>query len=395
MKSTWKLPIIFLAIIITSGLLGLVLPGLVRCCFKCTYSKHDIVAKIVHPQKKGKRIKEEYNRNEMLKSLATRITGEYGKGEDADARRISKLTRKREELIELNSSIHIPYEIKEHQYLNFSTAFWCFSYSVLLTLFYIVTPLHDRSDMPTKCSESQVLVWKVIIFVHFLLLVVVIWQLPGWARNFCTQQEESRIVFAHSNYDISPLSFWVEQSNIFIFSVFLACLWLKWFHLAIKSHRRETESNPSGGENREGPCRSVEMVFNEMRRKVSDAFHLWQLESVLISCIFVWGTFFYWDKVINVGDTRYYIEAIGFHALWAITWGIISIQFVQTWREWDNKRHKAIWKCANGEINLKAKREDVIKYLQALKPVSSISLLFSSVVAVGAFVAPLFELLFK
>jgi hypothetical protein len=124
------------------------------------------------------------------------------------------LTLRQAYFFELNSS-KPPVSIQPF-YQHIIMYFWPIMYSCLGFLIVCLKP-HVLMDKSWLRGQSLPLL-AVCIFMFNVSFI--------WLRNFGLQSiDQGRIVYAYSNYDVSPVSFLVQQFNFAIFSILLAILW--------------------------------------------------------------------------------------------------------------------------------------------------------------------------
>jgi hypothetical protein len=93
-------------------------------------------------------------------------------------------------------------------------------------------------------------------------------------------------------------------------------------------------------------------------------------------------------------DARYFGSAVTIHALWAFTWIIVSLPLIFTWQYWFGIRNRALTLVSLSESDAKEK-ELKVKALLELYPVSTWTVITSSIAGVVAFVLPLLQPLWK
>jgi hypothetical protein len=144
---------------------------------------------------------------------------------------LSQLSSLRQSYIAELKSSEPPISIQPF-YQHIIMYFWPIMYSCLGFLIFCLKP---RTLTGKSCLRAKSLpLLAVPIFVFNVSFI--------WIRNFGLHRlGQGRIIYAYSNYDVSPVSFVVQQFNFAIFSLLLAILWQQWSAASILT-RQDLES---------------------------------------------------------------------------------------------------------------------------------------------------------
>lgn len=96
--------------------------------------------------------------------------------------------------------------------------------------------------------------------------------------------------------------------------------------------------------------------------------------------------------VIKLGDLRYILPAVAIHALWGLSWAIISMPMAVTWKKWHKLRFAEV---ARAYQAVDDKSEARLALLEQLLPISPWNAALSGIAAVGSFLIPLLTPLLK
>src|SRR5205823_1763715 len=123
---------------------------------------------------------------------------------------------------------------------------------------------------------------------------------------------------------------------------------------------------------------------------VSDQVSRWQSHSLLLMVAFLPWSWFFWWSVTDLGDSRYIYTAILIHALWGISWLLLSLPLLYSWRAWSEYRLRLIGSTL-GQSKDEADRS--ITVLREIQPISHLQLAAGSIATMVSFLLPLFQLI--
>ncbi len=209
--------------------------------------------------------------------------------------------------------------------------------------------------------------------------VYILYRWPTWTRNLPQMQYVNRRVFSNGNWDISRLSFVVQEMQALLVCGMLVTLWMIWakfLPLWQRHMARHWAALKSNGD------------IDDCWRDIGDLFIHWQICSVLLAGAFVPYTFFFWTYVVDDHDKRYLPHALIMHALWGLTWMLLSLPLAWTWYQWKFRYRKF-------EISLSSVSDDDDgKKKEMSSPISQWNVLGSLLGAIIAFLFPLLKELF-
>ncbi|MCU0440659.1 MAG: hypothetical protein MUC49_22420 [Raineya sp.] len=185
--------------------------------------------------------------------------------------------------------------------LNF---IWLISHIVLLSLIFVV-----YRNFFSKILTLQNLL--VAICIHLMLHV------PIWIRNFSEIGRHGRKIYAFVNFDIDPISFFLQELRGISFALLLASFW-GIYHI-IFSNNQDYISQLN-------TIKDLKK-FNEVGLLTKKSFINWQRDIFLTIILFLPWTFFFWKNITFHTDSRYILTAIIFHFLWFLTLITITVPF--------------------------------------------------------------------
>jgi hypothetical protein len=244
-------------------------------------------------------------------------------------------------------------------YLNAMMFIWMNAYLSLGCLAFILSP--KREQRAVSISRSCITA---------ILGFYVLYQCPVWLRNFVLNNEGRR-VYSYANRDISAPNFWMQEINTLLVFILLALIWQRWIDYS--NELRVSWSHTT-------------TVSQELNDFVIHSFAQWQLSSFLLAMAFIYFTIEFWVLVIKLGDSRYVLPAVTIHALWGLSWVIISLPTAITWRNWHRLRFGEIARIYQ---DVDDKSEARLKLLDQLLPISPWNAAVSGIAAVGSFLIPL------
>lgn len=204
----------------------------------------------------------------------------------------------------------------------------------------------------------------------------------GWHDKLALSSlAEERKVHSWTNADISMLGWLCQEVNAFVVAVLLAMIW----RLSMTTDDREHDAaiwHPYAAANDREPSdlTSESRVVNPnvlgAASAVSALYGRLVICSILLCLGFLPYTQFFWRMVRDVGDDRYFAQAIIVHVLWVVTWIALASPFVRIWIRWESLR---------AQFYL----DEKLKALVDLQPVRRWHAAVSAIVAFGAALLPL------
>lgn len=243
----------------------------------------------------------------------------------------------------------------------------------LLASFLALT-LHIYATPPAPFNRK-----RIFAFVGFVIEAHFLWMGPNWARNFLFDNQE-RAIYSHVHYDISAACFLFQEVQVLVICILIAWSWSKWTSIA------DAASTELGAWSL---VVTNQDVVAERAEYAGGVFDLWQLHSVILACGFLPWTLFYWQLSIMHDDVRYYSSAFACHILWGISWWIISIPSIETLRNWNQFRNRAVAElvCQNG-VN-----PALFKFVSEASPITSLRVVIVGTASLIAFVLPFLNFL--
>jgi hypothetical protein len=255
-------------------------------------------------------------------------------------------------------------------YLNPQMVLWPAIYTTLGWLLLLLRP-RVRNARRTLAKPWQILALGSTTYVFY--------QWPLWLRNFVFNNQ-GRTVYAYPNFDIDRASFFVQELVIAGFCLMLAGVWLQWaqYYAITRRSSYVRHEDPIARALDPGSLARLARLFSE-----------WQVASVVLGCGFIFFTNFFWNLVAGYKDQRYVISALNAHVLWALTWIMISLPLITTWRSWHETRLAAIAELSRTE---EKKAETLLKLIQEARPFGQYASGAAALSAVASFLFPLLQL---
>jgi hypothetical protein len=163
------------------------------------------------------------------------------------------------------------------------------------------------------------------------IILYVLFMSTNWLRNFLFY-DEGRTIFSFVNFDLSPLSFFIQEFQAFVLSVMIAYYWMQLSHIH-KTSFDETTKWHAGSFSHEEDSETLR-IAGSASNFINKLIFRWQVSSVLIVCAFLPWTLFYWVNSVTYADSRYLISAVIFHMYWLITWVLCSVPLVWCFQRW-------------------------------------------------------------
>ncbi|HXO31988.1 MAG TPA: hypothetical protein VN901_06560 [Candidatus Acidoferrales bacterium] len=195
---------------------------------------------------------------------------------------------------------------------NWLLEIWIISYLGLLML------VSQWSSRP----ESRVN-WLRMVSLGLCLYIAFNWS--SWIRNFgLTEVANGRRVFSFVNWDISHASFALQELRVLGMMILLGLLWERYSgvcsHLEQELAIRSSRAISANG-----------LIDDEMLYR--NTLQSWQTTSIVLAVTFMpWG-YFYWRKIQEHHDIRYFPSAVTIQLIWLATWYLSSrpLLIVSTW----------------------------------------------------------------
>lgn len=178
--------------------------------------------------------------------------------------------------------------------------------------------------------------------------------------------DETRKLYSWSNLDVSVDGFIAQEVLAFLVAILLTLIWRRW-HL---ENLAVTRWSPAS---RDAHC---DESVRELSALVSRAFHCLLIASTALCCAFVPYAHFFWRMVKEMGDQRYFTQAVVVHLLWLATWLMVALPFGRLWLRWE-------------ETRLQILSDDTLKSLGELEPVSRTHAALSAAIALLTALYPL------
>jgi hypothetical protein len=266
----------------------------------------------------------------------------------------------REQLVTKLENHHPPVTVSGF-YGNATTYIWLITYIALGILVFIINP-----SFSLRGATSKILLLAILGHISF--------EWTNWIRNFILYRN-GRTVFSYVNYDVSPMSFFLQEFRVFGMMVMLAIVWKSWLKyydkmtLVIATWKNKA---------------TLSEDFGEQAIYVSDTFNKWQVASIALAGTFLPWTWFFWSSVTRLGDIRYVLQAIIVHLIWGGTWLVISTPLLTVLDGWARYKYKVL------SIARKQSNSDAQLILQ-INPFGQLQFVGTSIIALISFISPLLE----
>ncbi len=123
--------------------------------------------------------------------------------------------------------------------------------------------------------------------------------------------------------------------------------------------------------------------------RLSEIFVRWQLCSLVLALAFLLYTNVFWQYVVQYKDQRYVVSAIIIHAMWGLTWAIVSLPMLKAWYSWYLTRIEAISRITWDPSASSAGSDTALKGIQEINPIPIWSIAGSTITAIVTFLLPL------
>lgn len=265
----------------------------------------------------------------------------------------------REELSSLKSPISIsPYYMNRPLYITF------IAYVSLGILTFLL--------MPTSLKGLNV---RKVLTVGLLLYIG--WMSTGWLRNFVFY-DEGRTVFSFVNYDIGPVSFFLQELRLLGACILISAVWWGWivYFDDVLKRLQDRDSEPTSL-----------FELSEHAYIITRMFTRWQITSIVIVAAFLPWTYHYWMLIVRQGDSRYVIHALVMHGYWAVTWILTTVPLFYVYRKWSALKTAVLSKAVSSDTNGEPDR--TINIIKEISPLSNLQFAGASIVSVISFLLPL------
>jgi hypothetical protein len=260
-----------------------------------------------------------------------------------------------------------------------TTPAWPLALLVLAAVFVLFAPHRDGNSWP----EEKIRKCWVRLGLTFTALTV--------GSNLLRELAPSsidRVVYSMTNFDIAPFSACAYLGLFTCMSWAIALIWTRW----LAAEGPQIRANP------------IDAALDpSLTRGLSKEFDRWIWVSGLIIAAFLPGTFLYWEVVHRYHDLRYVLPAGIYHALYALTWLVVSKPLLRHRSVWHHCRGNAIAEAARNiqqvrsgdaeaqEFEIK-KLDGLIKALAKLQPVPRAAAIVAVFTALASILAPLYQL---
>ena len=318
------------------------------------------------------RDKETSARSELV-SLDTEISRALQTGAIASNKNLAELLQMRAEVERQADLLHPPISVIPF-YLNPQMLLWPAIYSSLALLIFIVPPYFSEKQ-PRKENILKSLALGILVYVAY--------EWPLWARTIFNTR--GRTVYGYPNFDIDKGSFITQEIVVLGFCVMLGVLWTQW--TGFFSQRSISDEAERSAKARIRHAFDVSAV-----NQISLLYTHWQFASLILAGGFFFFTRFFWSIVGDMNDQRYILSALNAHLLWGISWAIMTLPLVESWRRWNRVRLEAIRTLAVEEVKSAQDAKTTLDLLKEVQPVAWTNLVATQIAAGVAFFLPLARL---
>lgn len=358
-----------LFIVFLSCLWNMVIPGIVAYV-DGVYFSSQVAAKIPSHSKNALKIYQEYKRrqglyNSQIDEIDQRLISLQKQNNYND---ITSLVGLRNTYLNELKNLKCPILIGAYND-NKSVYYTLSSYIILGVLIFILLRAYPiRSSFYLKLLV-------VSLTIYFL------WMFSNWIRNFLFY-DEGRSLFIYVNFDISPASFWLQESRIFGICILISILWLKLNDLISQQIIKINDAPVNYS------------VLIRQSKELNEIFTFWQIASVFVVLTFLPWTLLYWVNIGKYEDYRYLIPAVVIHLYWAITWILLTVPVLKSYNHWINSR-------ANFLIGLNLDNENMsysekyLSFLKEINPLSTFEIIGAGIGSIISFLLPFLNLIFR
>jgi hypothetical protein len=231
--------------------------------------------------------------------------------------------------------------------------------------------------------------FKQILVTGFTIYLLVGW--PNYFRNFAFTEylpfdnSHGRTVYSYVHWDIDKFGFLLQEVRILSMFLLTAALWQVWINdfKAVRNYCKVWTEKPV-----------VLEMLGERAGALNEEFSRWQIHSLLLVGGFLCWTYFFWNSVSDLGDTRYVFTAIFIHVVWALSWILLSLPLLEMGKMWSRYRSNALNSLVGRESSSAFSESSFRLFLEAT-PISSFSIFTASAAALGSFLLPIVQLFFR
>jgi hypothetical protein len=252
-----------------------------------------------------------------------------------------------------------------------------FVHFVFLGILYLLSARHgNRPDIATTLSIG--------------LAIYLLFGWPNLLRNFVfttyspSGSATGRTVFASLHWDIDRSGFLLQEARVLSMFLFDAVLWQLWME-----HLRDVTEKT-----RDWSFSAKLDDFGARASLLNTEFNRWQSHSLLLIGAFLPWTWFFWRKFSVQGDARYISTTVVMHIIWAISWLLLSLPTLETWRRWSDYRLKALNSIVRKETD-DAEAERTLKLFIEASPVNSLKIFGTGAAGLASMLLPLAHVFFK
>ncbi|RKG76908.1 hypothetical protein D7W79_16625 [Corallococcus exercitus] len=270
-------------------------------------------------------------------------------------------------------STRVPYSVNAFANSALNTFYWPMLYSCLLGISVILKP---RGAAPSGVRR----------FLEPVLTgagLYVLLELPAWVRAFPSRGEE-RSVYAFTQLDIDPPSFFYQELEVLGLMILVATIWGQW-----RAHLHDLRNALPVSV----PDPRKELLSPARIEQVHGVFLHWQSVSALLGAFSLTLFLFYWRSISVLHDGRYILSAFVFHVLTILTWGAVSLPLLEVGRHWNHLKTRAIHQTLMSDD--KADATFWLEAIQETRPFNTWNAVGVASIVMGALAAPLLHALFE
>jgi hypothetical protein len=200
----------------------------------------------------------------------------------------------------------------------------------------------------------------------------------NYVRNFVLQTPEAgRKLYSFVHWDISPLGFLMQECRTLGFMVLIAV-----FINLTNSVAKKLNDSAQVGQN--SPISLSDLVGEAVINL--EILRRWQFSSLILAIVFVPWSYFYWDHIVSMHDTRYLPSAVGIHLIWFLCWYQATGPLLLSVHNWRSMKLKAL-------SATDADREAIKDVAKVARTDSEWQLVSAAVAALGSLLLPLLKAL--
>jgi hypothetical protein len=194
------------------------------------------------------------------------------------------------------------------------------------------------------------------------------------------------VIYADANFDVSRAIFSVQEFLALLNTVLLVILWQLWmFHL--QERRTERIFNGETPLQRAFDYRGIACLGR--------TFVHWQICSLVLAAAFFPYTHFFWGYIFRAGDSRYIVHALIVHAVWLVSWILLSLPLVVTWLQWREVRARCLEALVSESSLGRTQIDETVSKLLSDDPVPGWNVVGSVGAGIALFVGPVVHTMFS